>query len=59
MDGRSAQIHVSSCRVGDLIGGKPEGRKTKLVASLTLRGGAAVGFLLRDMRILGELAQSE
>jgi hypothetical protein len=33
--------------------------KTKLVASLTLRGGAAGGFLLRDMGILGELAQSE
>jgi hypothetical protein len=41
MDGRSAQIHGLSSRVGDLIGGKSEGRKTKLVASLTLRVGAA------------------
>jgi hypothetical protein len=47
MDGRSAQIHVLSSRVGDLIEGKTERRKTKLVASLVLRGGAVVGFLLK------------
>jgi len=46
MDGRNAQIHVLSSRVGDLIEGKTEGRKTKLVVSLALRGGAVVGFLL-------------
>jgi hypothetical protein len=40
MDDRSPQIHVLSSRVGDLIEGKTARRKTKLVASLTLRGGA-------------------
>jgi len=47
MDGRSPQIHILSWRVGDLIEGKTEKRKTKLVASLALRGGAAVGLLLK------------
>jgi hypothetical protein len=47
MDDRSAQIHVLSSRVGDLIEGKTERRKTKPVASLTLRSGAAVDFLLK------------
>jgi hypothetical protein len=47
MDDRSAQIHALSSRVGDLIERNTEGRKTKPVASLTLRGGAAVDFLLK------------
>jgi hypothetical protein len=47
MDGRSAQIHVLSSRVGDLIKGKTQLRKTKLLASLALRGGAVVGFRLK------------
>jgi hypothetical protein len=47
MDGRSPQIHVLSSRVGGLIEGKTEKRKTKLVASLALRGGAVVGLLLK------------
>jgi len=48
MDGRRTQIHVLSSRVGDLIEGKTEERKTKLVASLALRSGAIVGFRLKS-----------
>jgi hypothetical protein len=33
---------------GELIEGKTEGRKTKLVASLAPRGGTVVGFLLKS-----------
>jgi hypothetical protein len=47
MDGTNAQIPALSSRVGDLIEGKTEGRKAKLVALLALRGGAVGGFRLK------------
>jgi hypothetical protein len=41
------QLYLLSSTVGDLIEGKTQGRKTKLVASLMLTGGVVVGFLLK------------
>jgi hypothetical protein len=41
------QLYLLSSIVGDLIEGKTEGRKTKLVASLMLTGGVVVGFLAK------------
>ena len=41
------QLYLLSSTVGDLIQGKTEGRKTKLIASLMLTGGVVVGFLLK------------
>jgi hypothetical protein len=39
------QLYLLSSTVGDLIEGKTEGTKAKLVASLMLTGGVVVGFL--------------
>ncbi len=42
------QLYLLSSTVGDLIEGKTEGRKTKLIASLMLTGGVVAGFLLKN-----------